>query len=81
MNTIWLPDLTDVTIPKYQAVTAAIRTAVVSGDLKAGEKLPPVREIAYQLGITPGTVARAYTRLVDDGVLAAQVGRGTFVAG
>jgi DNA-binding transcriptional MocR family regulator len=39
-----------------------------------------VREIAYQLSVTPGTVARAYSALVDAGLLEAVVGRGTFVA-
>ena len=38
-----------------------------------------VRELAYRLGITPGTVARAYTILTDTGVLRGEVGRGTFV--
>jgi DNA-binding transcriptional MocR family regulator len=39
-----------------------------------------VRELAYQLSITPGTVARAYGILTEEGVLEAEVGRGTFVA-
>ena len=80
MNTIWFPDLTVATGPKYLALADAIRVAVQGGDLERGEKLPPVREVAYQLSITPGTVARAYSRLVDAGCLEAVVGRGTFVA-
>lgn len=80
MNTIWFPDLSKATGPKYRALSGSIRDAIADGGLVAGEKLPPVREVAYQLGITPGTVARAYTRLTEDGVLMAQVGRGTFVA-
>jgi len=48
--------------------------------LKIGEKLPPVRDLAWKLQITPGTVARAYAVLTDSGVLRAEVGRGTFVA-
>ena len=51
-----------------------------AGSLKIGTKLPPVRDLAYQLSITPGTVARAYSILTDEGVLEAEVGRGTFVA-
>ncbi len=80
MNTIWFPDLSSSTAPKYQILTDALRDAVQSGQLEEGEKLPPVREVAYQLGITPGTVARAYSKLVDTGTLEAVVGRGTFVA-
>ena len=80
MNTIWFPDLSDTTGPKYQTLSNAIRQAVQSGTLQKGDKLPPVREIAYQLSVTPGTVARAYSTLVDAGLLEAVVGRGTFVA-
>ena len=66
--------------PKYRAVAGAIRSAVEDGALAAGERLPPVRELAWSLGITPGTVARAYTILTQEGALRAEVGRGTFVA-
>lgn len=81
MNTIWFPDFANATAPKYQILTESLRDAVVAGQLDVGEKLPPVREVAWQLKITPGTVARAYTKLTEEGVLEAQVGRGTFVAG
>ncbi|MEP3345943.1 MAG: PLP-dependent aminotransferase family protein [Litoreibacter sp.] len=80
MNTIWFPDLATINGPKYLALADAIREAVQNGGLELGEKLPPVREVAYQMGITPGTVARAYSRLVDAGCLEAVVGRGTFVS-
>lgn len=80
MGTIWADTLTPATGPKYKAVADRIRKAIQAGDLAAGDKLPPVRELAYQLEITPGTVARAYTVLTDEGVLLAEVGRGTFVA-
>ncbi len=80
MDTIWRPDLLEGPGPKYKAVMLAIRDLIVTGTLKDGEKLPPVRDLAWKLGITPGTVARAYTMLTDDGTLIAEVGRGTFVA-
>ncbi|WGW02655.1 aminotransferase-like domain-containing protein [Tropicibacter oceani] len=66
--------------PKYRAVAEAIRGAIDGGSLGQGDKLPPVRDLAWTLKITPGTVARAYTILTDEGVLEASVGRGTFVA-
>ena len=66
--------------PKYRALVGAIRDAVGAGALSPGEKLPPVRDLAWELGITPGTVARAYTILTDERLLKAEVGRGTFVA-
>jgi DNA-binding transcriptional MocR family regulator len=81
MNTSWQPDLSGHPGPKYRALMDSIRTDIASGVLGIGEKLPPVRDLAWRLSITPGTVARAYKSLTDDGVLQAAVGRGTFVAG
>ena len=80
-DTIWAPQLTNVGKSKYKALAQAIRDGIASGDLKAGSKLPPVRELAYRVDVTPGTVARAYSLLTDEGRLVAEVGRGTFVAG
>ncbi|MEM9968133.1 MAG: PLP-dependent aminotransferase family protein [Pseudomonadota bacterium] len=80
MDTIYSPDdLTDKG-PKYKGVVALIRDQIARERLRVGDKLPPVRELAWQLKITPGTVARAYTVLIDSGVLKAEVGRGTYVA-
>lgn len=80
MDTIWQPELEIGAGPKYKAVAKAIRDGVATGDLNEGTKLPPVRDLAWKLGITPGTVARAYTILTDEGMLTAEVGRGTYVA-
>lgn len=80
MGTIWSSPLPTGQGPKYKAVAETIRKAIDDGTLDVGAKLPPVRDLAYQLAITPGTVARAYTILTDEGVLVAEVGRGTFVA-
>jgi DNA-binding transcriptional MocR family regulator len=80
MGTIWSPDRISAEGPKYKAVVALIQSQIAEGGLEVGAKLPPVRDMAWQLKITPGTVARAYTILTDDGVLRAEVGRGTFVA-
>ena len=49
------------------------------GQLDQGQKLPPVRDMAHQMQVTPGTVARAYRVLIDDGYLEAGVGQGTYV--
>lgn len=80
MGTIWQPTLSEAIKPKYKAVVSTIRAGIESGELAEGSKLPPVRELAWSLGITPGTVARAYTVMTESGVLTAEVGRGTFVA-
>lgn len=80
MNTIWFPDLSTGAGPKYQILSDAIRGAVTSRQLSSGEKLLPVRKLAWKLHVTPGTVARAYQCLTEAGILRAEVGRGTFVA-
>lgn len=80
MSTIWPDSLPSTKGPKYTLVADTIRKAIENKSLEVGARLPPVRELAYKLRITPGTVARAYTILTDEGLLSAEVGRGTFVA-
>ncbi len=80
MHTIWLPTLADDEGPKYLVLTRALRDAIRSGELAEGTQLPTVRDLAYRLGVTPGTVSRAYQITTQEGLLAATVGRGTFVA-
>ncbi len=80
MDTIWTPDLTQFPGPKFLSLTRALREAIRQGILEQGAKLPPVRDLSFRLGITPGTVARAYQMATQEGLLSATVGRGTFVA-
>src|SRR5258708_18069456 len=61
-------------------VVDELRRRVQAGSLGPGERLPPVRGLALTLGVTPETVAGAYKRLVEEGYLRGEVGRGTFVA-
>jgi DNA-binding transcriptional MocR family regulator len=80
MNTMWTPDLTQFPGPKFLALARALRDAIRQGLLEPGARLPPVRDLAFALGITPGTVARAYQVATQEGLLSATVGRGTYVA-
>ncbi len=80
MNTIWAPDITQGAGPKFLTLSRALRDAIRAGDLPPGVRLPPVRDLAFRLGVTPGTVARAYHLITQEGLLVATVGRGTFVA-
>jgi DNA-binding transcriptional MocR family regulator len=79
-GTSWAPDLTQFPGPKYLALSRALRDAIRCGDLPANSQLPTVRDLAWRLQLTPGTVARAYQLATQEGLLAATVGRGTFVA-
>ena len=78
-DTSWVPELTSQPGPKYRALAGAIDDAIRTGALAPGVKLPPVREMAWEIGVTPGTVARAYREATDAGALRANVGQGTFV--
>ncbi|MBV6272574.1 PLP-dependent aminotransferase family protein [Alcaligenaceae bacterium CGII-47] len=50
-----------------------------SGQIAAGQRLPPHRELAYKLGVAVGSVARAYSVLANEGLVSGEVGRGTIV--
>lgn len=60
-------------------VKAAIMTAVVDGRLAPGTRLPPIRQLAGDLGLATNTVARAYKDLEADGFVASNGRRGTVV--
>jgi DNA-binding transcriptional ArsR family regulator len=64
----------------YRQVTRLVHDAVVTGELRTGEQLPPERELARRLGVGRATVARALGELADSGLLERRVGRGTVVA-
>jgi len=77
--TIWCPDLTFHAGPRYRALAEAIDAAIGQGELEPDQKLPPQRDLAYQLGVTVGTVSRAYALAEQWGLVRGEVGRGTFV--
>ena len=60
--------------PVYQQIMAAIRGAILTGELPPGGKVPSVRDLAAQAGVNPNTMQRALTELERDGLL---VGGGT----
>src|SRR4029079_2505585 len=75
--TSWLPILPS-DRPRYIATPDAIAADLASGRLKSGERLPPQRELAWKLGVTVGTVTRAYQEAEKRGLLSCEVGRGSF---
>ena len=77
--TNWLPDLTIRDGPRYLAIASGIEEDCAAGRLIPGEKLPTHRDLAWRLGVTVGTVSRAYAEAERRGVVSGQVGRGTFV--
>ncbi len=80
MDTIWSKLTAEGEGPKYLNLSRALRDGVRDGFYAEGAQVPTVRELAWELKVTPGTVARAYQILTQEGILAATVGRGTFIA-
>ncbi|HAY48552.1 MAG TPA: PLP-dependent aminotransferase family protein [Thalassospira sp.] len=77
--TMWLPNLSEAGGPVYREIAQAIREAVKDGSLKPGDRLPTHRDLAYHLGVTVGTITRSYREAERLGLVAGEVGRGTYV--
>lgn len=79
--TSWLPDIDERQGPKYLRIADAIEDAIQSETLAPDTKLPPMRNLAYDLGVTLGTVSRAYQEAERRGLVGGEIGRGTYVKG
>jgi GntR family transcriptional regulator/MocR family aminotransferase len=66
--------------PLFRQVYARLRRAVLSGSLRAGDRLPSTREFARRHGISRTVVLLAYDQLVAEGFAAGRAGSGTYVA-
>ena len=64
--------------PVYQQIMAAIRGAILKGELPPGGKVPSVRDLAAQLAINPNTIQRAYNELETSGYCCSVPGKGCF---
>jgi GntR family transcriptional regulator len=66
--------------PVYRQIADEMQRAVTVGVLKAGDALPPTRQLAGELKLNPNTVQHAYRTLVQEGVIEMRRGLGAFVA-
>jgi 2-aminoadipate transaminase len=68
-------------VPLYRQLFEQLAAKIRSGELEQGEKLPPTRELAGQLGLNRTTISAAYELLESEGLISGHVGRGSFVTG
>ena len=66
--------------PIFQQIVDEFRTQIALGTLKEGTKIPSVRGLAMQLTINTNTVAKAYDKLTQLGLIESRKGLGLFVA-
>ena len=65
--------------PIYAQIVAQVESAVARGELKPGDKIPPVRKLAEELVVNPNTVAKAYRQMEQMGLVETRKGAGTFI--
>jgi len=66
--------------PIYRQIIQQIEYAILSGRMQPGDRLPTIRSLAVELKTNPNTIAKAYGELEIRGVLATQVGSGTYIS-
>ncbi len=71
----------DISRPAYRSLAQGIAAAIGAGTLRPGDRLPPHRDMAWQLGVSVQTVSRAYEELIRADLVSGEVGRGSFVKG
>jgi GntR family transcriptional regulator len=67
-------------VPIYRQIIRQIEYAILSGRMRSGDRLPTIRSLAVELKTNPNTIARAYGELEIRGILATQVGSGTYIS-
>jgi DNA-binding transcriptional regulator YhcF (GntR family) len=66
-------------VPPYEQIRGQLATMIAAGTLAAGDQLPPIRQLAADLGLAANTVARAYRELEGSGLVTSRVRHGTTV--
>lgn len=66
-------------VPIYLQIVEQVQRLVASGELRQGDQLPTVRQLAMDLRVNFNTIARAYRLLDEAGLISTQQGRGTYI--
>lgn len=69
----------EATKPIYMQIVEGIFKQIVRGEIKPGEKLPSVREMAIQSGVNPNTIQRSYSEMERMGIVETRRGQGSFI--
>jgi len=64
----------------YEQITSQIKSLILSGELKEGEPIPSMRNLAQELQVSVITTKRAYEELEKEGFIYSIVGKGSFIA-
>ena len=67
--------------PVYQQIVDQVKYALARGDLREGDRLPSIRDVAVQTRVNRNTVAKAYAELEREGVILTRAGKGTTIRG
>lgn len=67
-------------VPIYRQIVNQVRYLIASGQLAVNAELPPIRNLAEQLQVTPNTIVKAYDVLHAEGLLVKRPGAGTYVS-
>ncbi len=67
-------------VPVYKQAVQAIKLEILSGRLKNGDHLPPIRELAKIIKLHPNTVAKVYAHLQEENFVEGKVGSGHWVS-
>lgn len=78
---MWQPEIEAGPAPFYERLVHAIASDARRGILAPGTRLPPQRDLAFRLGVSVGSISRAYVEAERRGLVVAHVGRGTFLRG
>jgi GntR family transcriptional regulator len=66
-------------VPIYRQIIDQVKSAIATGTLGPGDRLPTVRQLAVDLSVNPNTVSRAYNELELTGLVETHMGSGTFI--
>lgn len=71
----------DKNVPIYIQIMNEIKHRIIAGNLKPGDKVPSVRDLAEELKVNPNTIVRAFQELEREGLTETRRGMGTFIVG